>query len=245
MKKNRRFHFNSITVGGMVLIGVAVVLFIASEFFKLPQVQQWYEQYDHIMVNFEEYIVNLPNKAGIFLIIMLLFFIKALLPFPIYPISFLCVLTSVVYNVYLSLLINTLGLVILFSAKYVWGKRLGSGFAGRVLPRYKKAWGIVEHNGNGNPWLLVGLRAVPSFPINAVSGLYGSLDFGFGKYILLSVLGFIPKLTFYTIIGRNVFDPLSSAFILPIAILILFSGVSMISINMIVDAINRKTNQQS
>lgn len=227
----------------MVLIGVAVVLFCAAEFFKLPHVQQWYEQYDHVMISFEEYIVNLPNKFGIFVIIMLLFSVKALLPFPLYPISFLCVLTSVVFNVYLSLLINTLGLVLLFSVKYLWGKRLGSGFAGKVLPRYKKAWGIVEHNGNGNPWLLVGLRAIPSFPINAVSGLYGSLDFGYVKYLLLSILGFVPKLAFYTIIGRNVFNPLSSAFILPIAILILFSGISMISINMIVDAINRKVNQ--
>ena len=107
MKKNRRFHFNSITVGGMVLIGVAVVLFIAAQFFKLPHVQQWYQQYDHTMISFEEYIVDLPNKFGIFLIIMLLFVVKALLPFPLYPISFICVLTSIVFNVYLSLAINS------------------------------------------------------------------------------------------------------------------------------------------
>lgn len=242
MKKNGRFHLNSITVGGMVLIGVAVFLFCLSGFFKLPHVKLWYEQYDHIMIELEQRIVHMPNKLWVFIIIMALFALKALLPFPIYPISFLCVVTSVVFSTPLSLAINTLGLVLLFTVKYFWGKRLGSGFAGRILPRYKKAWGIVEHNGNGNPWLLVGLRVIPVFPINAVSGLYGSLGFDYRKFILLSVLGFVPKLTFYTIIGRNVFDPFSSAFILPIAILILFSGVSMICVNMIVDAINRKSN---
>lgn len=243
MGKKGKFHLNAVIVAGIVMISVGVALCVLLNVLKLPHVQEWYEQYEDVLMNFENRIVNLDNKTWIFLIIMFLFSLKAVLPFPIYPVSFLCVTTSVVFNVYISLAVNALGLSLLFSVKYFWGKRTGSGFAGRILPRYEKAWSIVEHNGNGNPWLLVGMRAVPVFPINAVSGLYGSLDFGYFRYLLLSLLGFIPKLSFYTIIGRNVFNPLSSAFILPIALLIMLSGISMIAINLIVDTINRKTIQ--
>ena len=240
----KRLKIDAVTFWGIVFIAVSLVLFVAVGFFKLPHIQQWYEQYEHIIIQFQERIINIDNKIWIVLIVMLLFWLKAFIPFPIYPASFLLIIISIVFNLYMSLIINFAGLSILFCTKYFWGKKFGCGLTRKVLTKYDKVWNIIEHEGNGNPWLLTLFRAIPAFPINSVSCLYGSMQFSFKKYTLLSLTGFMPKLISYTIIGRNVFDPLSSAFIVPIALLFLFSGLSMVGINTLVDAINKKINSK-
>ena len=68
-------------------------------------------------------------------------------------------------------------------------------------------------------------------PINSISGIYGSFDFGYGKFVLLSVIGFLPKLISFTFVGRNLYDPLSPGFLVPIMLLMFFSGISLLSVN--------------
>ena len=68
-------------------------------------------------------------------------------------------------------------------------------------------------------------------PVNTISGVYGSFEFGLGRFLLLSVIGYMPKIISFTFIGRNVFDPLSAEFIVPIMVFALVSGVSLICVN--------------
>jgi hypothetical protein len=49
--------------------------------------------------------------------------------------------------------------------------------------------------------------------------------------ILFSLIGFLPRLLSFTFVGRNVYDPLSSEFLVPIMILLFLSGVSLLSVN--------------
>ena len=75
------------------------------------------------------------------------------------------------------------------------------------------------------------LRLFPCIPINSVSQLYGTSDIGYWKYLVVSLLGFSYKLFSYTIIGRNVYDPLSAKFMLPFVFLFLFSGFVLLGLN--------------
>ena len=90
---------------------------------------------------------------------------------------------------------------------------------------------LIQSDGKGNPALLVALRLVPGVPVNSISGIYGSFDFGYPKFIIFSVIGFMPRLISYTFVGRNIFDPLSGKFLVPIMLILFFSGVSAIFIN--------------
>ena len=49
----------------------------------------------------------------------------------------------------------------------------------------------------------------------------------------LSAAGFAPKLLSYTFMGTNVFDPLSSAFLVPLVIALTISGASLLCVNLI------------
>lgn len=81
--------------------------------------------------------------------------------------------------------------------------------------------------------MLFALRLIPGFPLGSVSRIYGSLRFPYWRFILLSAAGFAPKLLSYTFMGTNVFDPLSSAFLVPLMIVLTISGASLLCVNLI------------
>ena len=78
---------------------------------------------------------------------------------------------------------------------------------------------LVERNQVGSAVVLFFLRLFPCIPINSVSQLYGTSDIGYWKYLIVSLLGFSYKLFSYTIIGRNVYDPMSASFLVPFILL--------------------------
>ncbi|MGN1102178.1 MAG: hypothetical protein ACI4RG_08305, partial [Huintestinicola sp.] len=56
----------------------------------------------------------------------------------------------------------------------------------------------------------------------------------------LSLLGYSPLIISYTFIGRNVFNPLSTAFLLPLILLFLLIAVSMLAISKIMQIQSRR-----
>ena len=75
-----------------------------------------------------------------------------------------------------------------------------------------------------------------------VSRIYGSINCEYDKFMIISLLGFLPKILSYAIIGQNVFNPFSLAFILPIIILLVISGVSCIAFNYVLEYVQRPKN---
>ena len=83
------------------------------------------------------------------------------------------------------------------------------------------------------------MRLIPGLPINNISGIYGSFNFGYWRFILLSVIGFMPRLISFTFVGRNLFDPLSAGFLVPIMLMAFFSGVCLLSVNGVWTAVEK------
>lgn len=88
-------------------------------------------------------------------------------------------------------------------------------------------------------------RLVPYFPINSISQLYGALEYDYWKFILLSLLGFTPKIISYSMIGRHVYNPFSLAFMLPIVIIFTISGVSILAVNKFIDIVVNNKNKKT
>lgn len=210
------------------------------------QIQLWYHTYQDYLLQAELAVENMGDKASVFLVIIFLYAFKALFPLYLYPLSLLCAITSTVFPAYFSIPINIMGLVILYSIRYYWGTRVGAAGIQSILQRNRTVRYLVENNdGRGNPWLLSLFRFVPGIPINLVSKLYGAMGFRFRDYILLSLLGFAPLLVTYTFIGRNVFNPLSPAFLVPFILLFTLISISALATNKILQVQNnrrKKTN---
>jgi len=232
-KAKRRLSL--INLIGALLLVVAGVLVALLFFMNSPQLQAWYEEYNYRLVQLEEVVLNLPRLELIALAVLLLYTIKSLMPF--FPISVMCFITGFVLPMTMSFAVNFAGLVILVSSRYWIGRFRGDRRTQKMLKMHPTIRAFLENDSKSKPWLLFLFRLVPYFPVNSVSHTYGSMHFDFPDYALISLLGFLPKLVSYTILGHNSFQPLSIPFIVPLIIIFALSGISVIGINM---ALGRK-----
>lgn len=227
------------STSGIFLITLSLAIFVLLTLSELPQLRLWYEEYLNQLTNLELKIANFDDKWIILLSIFFLFSLKAVLPVSPIPVSCICVISGMVFNLPVSLAINILGMCLVFSIRYFAGRNKKS-LPYRILKNYEEIWKFLEHDSGTNPWLLFVCRLIPMFPVNTVSNIYGNLKYEFRKYLLISVSGFLPKIISYLIIGRNVFNPFSASFLVPIMILSFLSGVGMLLTRKIILIIKKK-----
>lgn len=228
-----------IKLSAFLLISLSVCLLFLLTVFKLPQLQIWYDEYEDYLLRLELDVASLENKWIIITAIFSLFALKTISPVPYIPISCICVISAMVFNLNISVILNILGLVIIFSIRYYIGRKKKT-LPYRILKRYDEIWRVLEHDGKGNPWLLFLCRILPLFPVNTVSNIYGGMKYDFKKYILLSVSGYLPKIISYTIIGRNAFNPFSASFMIPVMVSSFLSGTGLLITRKIILFIRRK-----
>ncbi len=227
------------TIAASVLLVIALVLLVLSVLFKIPTLEMWYDEYEHFLDKLELRVAALGGKWIIIGAVLFLFALKSVLPLPIFPISCVCVISSMVFCTAHSLLLNLSGFSLLFSIRYYIGHDKKT-FSYRLLKSYDGIWRFLESDSGGNPWFLFLCRIIPLFPVNTVSNIYGSMKYDFHSYLLISLLGFLPKIISYTIIGRNAFNPFSASFIIPLMFSCLFSGVGLLITKRIILIIRKK-----
>ena len=196
---------------------------------QFEELWRWYDQIKYNLTQLEEFIMSLDKTWQFFGAVMILFAIKSI--FPLYPTSTVCFLSGVVLPSYIAIPVNILGFVMLISIRYFYGKRFGAGGAWKMIRKSRKLRKLIQQDGNGNPALLIALRLMPGVPVNGISGIYGSFKFNYAEFLMLSLIGFMPKIISFTLVGRNVYDPLSAGFLLPMIILLFLTGVSLLSVN--------------
>jgi len=226
--KERRRHSLVDLIGALLLIAAGVLVALLF-FMNSPRLQAWYGEYTHRLEALEDYVLGLPGRELIALAVLLLYIVKSLVPFV--PISVMCFITGAVLPMTMSFVMNFTGLVILVSSRYWIGRLRGGGRTRKVLGLSPSIRLFLENDSKGKPWLLFLFRLTPYFPVNSVSQIYGSMRFDFADYVLISLLGFLPKLISYTILGHNTFQPLSIPFIVPLIIIFALSGISVLGIN--------------
>ncbi len=205
---------------------VAVVLTVILFLLQIDSVREKYDQYLYILQEFEMRVAALQSRPLILIVIFLLFLLRSLSMMYPYPTIF--IITAMVFPPYQSFLINVLGMVFTFAFRYYTGYEMGEGTLNYALKKYPAILEAMEEDGKGNPIILLALRMVPSLPINTISHFYGSLEYSFPKYMLLSVGAYIPKLISYSFIGENVYDPFSADFFVPMIVLLVFTAASLL-----------------
>ena len=194
---------------GFVLLILAVVLFCAALLFQDPTFVGHYDEIMRRLSAFEYAVATLPYRGLVIVAVLLIYLCKSVVPLPI---SAVCVIA---------------------------GKHIGGGVVHKLLLKSEDIERILEKaDDKAKGALLVGFRLVPSFPVNTISQVYGAMLYDWKWFLALSVAGFLPKLISYSVIGRNVFDPFSMAFIMPFVILFTISGLSLFGVNKMIDIYN-------
>ena len=208
---------------------LALAMIILLRIFSLDSFTQWYSKYVDTLATYEEWMQTYGATVNSVLLILLNFFLKSIIPW--FPIACMCVATGVLFEWYQALFINTIGLIILFTVRYYWGRRFGGGNAEKILSKYETAYEFIDKSRLGSGVVLFFLRLVPFTPTNVVSSLYGSTDISYLRYIIISVVGYAYKLFTYTTIGRSVYNPASASFLVPMIVLLIASGMMLLSLS--------------
>lgn len=241
MRKNKRRQTNLISMI-IVLATVVCVVFLSICLHEQESLEIRFDAIINWLSNIERAVAGLDTHFEILLCIFALWLAKCQLPIPI---SFLCVISGMVFSVQTALIINVACIMLFFVIKYYEGRWIGGGWAMMILniqqARFVKNW--VLFKGSGNPYILAVSRFVPSIPLGMVSKLYGSMHYDFVYYLCLSVLGIFPRLFIYTRIGAEIYNPFSRQFILWAMLVVVFSGITSLIFNIFYGIKSRQMNQ--
>ncbi len=218
---------------GTLLLVLAGIFCLVLAVMQIEELNRWYETWQQQLVQLEERVASMGNRGLIVAVVMLLFTLKSV--FPPITIPAICMISGMVLPWYFALLVNIVGVAWLMTIRYFWGRWFGGGSTIKLVRRSEIICGLLESKGTGNPYLLFAFRLIPAFPVNSISRLYGAMQFRYRDYLFISLGGFMFKILSYTIIGRNVYNPLSASFLLPIILLCFFSGCILLVLCYVLD----------
>ncbi|MDR0883549.1 MAG: hypothetical protein LBN05_02955 [Oscillospiraceae bacterium] len=186
----------------------------------------WYTTAREVLTGAETFLRSLRPKPLFALAIMLCYLLCAKVP--IFALSTLCLVSAAVLPTPWALLLNTAGVSLLCTLKYRQGDKKGGGRAWDIVLRNRGLRTLLEREGAGNPWVLAALRLTPICPVGGVSRLYGAMEYPRGGFLWVTLAGLAPRMVAYTFLGRGVFDPLSTAFLSPLILVLLISGFTLL-----------------
>ncbi|MBQ2965048.1 MAG: VTT domain-containing protein [Clostridia bacterium] len=230
----RNSYMNFAGFGLLVLAAAFIALCVIS---TSEEIQRWYAGYEEMLYKLDMAILSIGTESYIIFIIIALYAIKCFVP--VVSVSAICVLTGMVFPTVPALIVNAVGVFFMMTVKYKIGRNYTGGRAMGILAKNEVFRKLFRYRGKGKAWLLFVFRLIPTFPINTISQIYGSMKFDYKKFAIISMLGYAPKLLSYTFIGVYAFDPLSVKFFIPIIVLLVISGVTVLGVNKLINYLEK------
>ena len=169
-------------------------------------------------------IADITDKLPVMIALILSVYIVKALVFVV-PASIVYVAVGVMMDPLLAVLVNLFGIFIEVSVTYALGRFLGKDAVYKLLAKKVTGRRLLEKDIQSKASVLVGIRAVPAFPIDFVSLFYGASGCKYLKYALLSVAGISWRVILFTLIGDAVFEWIPMDKIILIAICLIPVGV--------------------
>lgn len=221
---------------------VAALLVVWSFVSKIHFLEEKYVEYVNWLADFEQQVAAIGDRWLLVIVVWLLYFIKT--AFPLYPISLICVASALVFGTGKALVVNIIGIALMFTVKYIMGtnSKVGSLW---LVKKSDVVMKILEsEEGTGNPWVLFVCRLLPCMPDNAVSSIYGALGFSYWKYILISIIACIPRLISFIMVGRSVTNPFSLTLSIPLVVIAAASGFTLFGMSKLLNIKDKKRTKR-
>ncbi len=222
---SRKGALNLTCIGMFVAAGVIAVITLAM---STKVAEGGWAEFLNALNKTQDFIQSLDNRWLLALAITAIYVAKSFLPLP-FP--FIFMMTGVMFRSGEAILINTLGFCVVLVITYWVGKSTDGGVALKNLKKYDNIQKMIAHHGKTKLGVLVALRIVPGIPVITVSKIYGGMGFPIHKYVIASVIGFLPKIWTYTVMGGNISQPFTWKFMGPIIFLLILSGIVTLIVN--------------
>lgn len=150
-------------------------------------------------------IVGVTDKLALMISLVLLIYLVKALVFVV-PASIVYVAVGAIMDPFVAVAVNLFGIFLEVTVTYFLGKFLGKDAVYKLLSKKEAGRKILAKDIQSNAAVLVGIRAIPAFPIDFISLFYGASGCSYVKYALLSVAGISWRVILFTLIGDAIFS---------------------------------------
>lgn len=201
---------NKTKIGEFLLVAlrivVAAALFITAAFN--------YERLTHLDVRgivaaASSFTVAAAAVIGIYLIKSVVFVV---------PASIIYIYTGMAFPTRDALIINLTGIVLEVTVTFFLGKFLGGDYVNKMMQGKKWSDKLLKVKQRNKLSFLFGIRVLPAFPIDFVSLFLGASGIAFLPYFLISVLGIMPRVVLFTILGDGIYNYIPMKLLVAVAI---------------------------
>lgn len=197
-KRERFKHVIRITVNAVILSGVLALLILCIIY------------RDKITAD-EIAKITPANQVAASLMMLLLFGIKSFCIF-IYC-GILYAASGMIFPLPLAFAVNVCGTVIMTSVPYWFGRKADIHYMDELIEKYPKISFLKAAQEKNSFFLSFIIRIVGILPCDLVSAFFGASTMPYKRYILSTVLGFLPMIGAFTVMGMSVHDVTSPTFI--------------------------------
>lgn len=157
-----------------------------------------------------------------YVVFLVIFALKPLIL--IIPSNILSISSGIVFGPFLGTILTTMGFFVSGSLAFFIARVLGQEAVNKILRG--KALNLnnrLEQNGFK---VMFFLRLIPVLPYDPVSYAAGLSKVKYRDFIISSVVGVVPEVICYSIIGENAMNPLSPKFFIPLGVIVLATIIS-------------------
>ncbi|WP_040210701.1 TVP38/TMEM64 family protein [Clostridium polynesiense] len=159
-------------------------------------------------------LVELIGQKGIISVVLFLA-VFALKPFLlIIPSAMISIVGGILFGPIKGLALSVIGFFLSGTLAYWLSRLLGRSFVEKILG--KKTLELDTNLEKKGFKILLLLRLPPVLPYDPLSYTCGLTKIKYWDFILASVIGILPETTCYSFLGKNIFDPFSPQFIIPL-----------------------------
>lgn len=173
-------------------------------------------------INVKDIISGSENVYKRIVIALSLYAIKSVLFF--IPIPVLYISVGMFFPLYIAIAVNLIGVTLEITLTFFYGRFLGKDFVEKVTDKSAKLRKGIELNQQNDFIITFFLRMIP-FGIELVSLVLGASGNYYHRYIIASLMGIIPKLIVFSVIGNAITNSLNIGSILLFTIAILIWGI--------------------
>ena len=224
MKENKKELIKLIS---KIAVALAVFVFVLINYKEL------------VNIDVREIVSAAPSLLPAVLSVLAIYCVKGLVL--VIPASLVYISVGMAFSPLTAVLVNIAGILVEFTASYLFGLFLGGDYINKKQKYGKKMLEMQENKKDASVFLM---RFITVFPLDFVSLFLGSSKYNFGKYILFSFLGLAPRVILFTILGDKIYDYIPMKLIMTICLFAIPVAVIAIIIKAAVDK-KRKKNESN
>ncbi len=154
-----------------------------------------------------------------------LYMIKSISVF--FPLIVIKMVSGVIFPLHIALIINCIGVVISFIIPYLVGRSSKKDISAVLSEKHPKLAKIIIPNKDRQFFMCFILRSIYFLPSDIVSMFLGALKMPLHKYLFGGLLGSLPSIITFTLIGANLNNTRSPVLWVCICLTLFFSVISL------------------